>query len=83
MSERWTVDAHGCHWTRGKHCAIWIGPRPPYCDRGNWLAHVDTIAGTHPLDFSIDFQDGWPRYYFDLERAKAECEAWLTKRGEV
>ena len=29
----------------------------------------------------LDGHDLWPRYYFDLERAKLECEAWLRKRG--
>jgi len=30
----------------------------------------------------MDAADGWPRYYFDLERAKAEIEAWMRKRKE-
>jgi hypothetical protein len=29
---------------------------------------------------SIDNADLWPRYYFDLDRAKAEIDAWLRVR---
>lgn len=33
-------------------------------------------------DLNLDEQDGWPRYYFDETRAKAEIEAWLLKRQQ-
>lgn len=59
---------------------ITIERRPPYCDRGSFLAKVFV---TSPTELFVDEQDGWPRYYFDLERAKAECEAWLTKRKQL
>jgi hypothetical protein len=60
---------------------IFLEKRPYYCDRGNWYAKVDIhfdpkIPGTY-----IDGADGWPRYYFDLDRAKLELEAWINKRG--
>ena len=64
----------------GKECTITIEERPHYCDRGNFLAKL------HPsgkLALEIDSADGWPRYYFDLDRAKAEVEAWLQKRGQT
>jgi hypothetical protein len=76
----WTLDADGCHVIHGRHCWIWINARPAYCDRGAWLAHVEVRHDVHPRDLQIDHQDGWPRYYFDLDRAKAECEAWLVTR---
>jgi len=79
----WHLDADDCYWIAGAHCRIWMQARPSYCDRGNWLAHLDVIPGTHPRALHVNGADGWPRYYFDLERAKAECEAWLLKRGEV
>jgi hypothetical protein len=63
----------------GKQCTITIESRPHYCDRGNLIAKL------HPfglLEREIDPSDGWPRYYFDLERAKLECEAWLEKRKQ-
>lgn len=60
---------------------IILAKRPHYCDRGNFLAYLDVrhdpkIPGTY-----TDGADGWPRYYFDLDRAKLEIEAWITKRG--
>ena len=63
----------------GKECLITLEPRPHYCDRGNWLAKIFPCGN---LISEIDGQDGWPRYFFDEERAKLECEAWLTKRGQ-
>jgi hypothetical protein len=65
--------------THGRECEITLEARPSYCDRGNWIAKL------HPegkLAMSIDFADGWPRYYFDLDRAKLELEAWIRKRGQ-
>lgn len=66
---------------RGKDCEITLEPRQPYCDRGNWLAKIQCALGSK-LARDMDGQEGWPRYYFDLERAKLECEAWLKKRGQ-
>jgi hypothetical protein len=65
---------------RGTDCLIVIERRPHYCDRGNYIAKLFPEGR---LLLEIDNQDGWPRYYFDLERAKAECEAWLIKRKQV
>lgn len=64
----------------GRECEIHIQPRPAYCDRGNFVA---TISTTGELARGFDGQDGWPRYYFDLDRAKLEIEAWLAKRGQL
>ena len=50
-------------------------PRPPYCDRGSWLVLVETIG----ID-GLDCQEGFPRYYFDTDRMKAEIEDWANKR---
>ncbi len=65
----------------GKDCSITLEPRPRYCDRGQYLAklHIDPRSR---LLLDIDEQDGWPRYYFDEDRAKLEIEAWLRKRGQ-
>ena len=72
---------------KGKACTIWLEPRAAWCDRGNWVA---TLSVHRPLEqlgrpdgLYIDEADGWPRYYFDLERAKLEIEAWLRKRGQM
>ena len=71
-SHTWEID--------GRDCRIWMAERPRYCDRGRWLAHV-TITGDR-FRLWMDEQDGWPRYYFDLDRAKAEVEAWLRVRAQ-
>ena len=64
----------------GRECLITLEPRPHYCDRGNWIAK---LFPTGTLLRDIDEADGWPRYYFDADRAKAEIEAWLIRRGQV
>lgn len=76
---KWTIDNYGCYWTGcpALGVRIWMAPRPEYCDRGAWLAHVET---SDPRLCFIDESDLWPRYYFDLDRAKLECEEFLTKR---
>ena len=65
----------------GAECLITIEARPHYCDRGRWIAKLHDLRGRLAMD--IDHSDGWPRYFFDLDRAKAECEAWLTRRGQM
>jgi hypothetical protein len=68
---------------KGRDCTITLEKRPAYCDRGNFISklHAKPDAGDHSLLF-IDEQDGWPRYYFDEDRAKLEIEAWLVKRNQ-
>lgn len=56
-------------------CTITIEPRPVYCDRGNWIVKV------FAPNCLIDAQDAFPRYYFDLGRAKLEMLDWVNKRG--
>jgi hypothetical protein len=63
----------------GLDCEITLEQRPNYCDRGSFIAKLHPH---HRLWLEIDGQDGWPRYYFDEDRAKLECEAWLKKRGQ-
>ncbi len=76
--DSWTVE-RGWIERRGPECLITIEPRPSYCDRGRYIAKLFPTAA---LALDIDGQDLWPRYYFDLERAKAECDAWLEKRAQ-
>lgn len=75
-------DLPNWSWWRivGKECEIYLERRPHYCDRGNWIAKIEATGN---LLRGMDRADGWPRYYFDLERAKQECEAWLVKRGQA
>lgn len=67
----------GHHWILGQECSVWLEPRPYYCDRGRYVA---TLQYWGRLILEIDGADAWPRYYFDLERAKAEVEAWIRFR---
>lgn len=80
----WKARANGS-WIelRGKHCVVTLECRPHYCDRGHYLAKVTVNPATSPADLDIDGQDGWPRYYFDEERAKLEVEAWMKRREQL
>lgn len=83
--ERITEHNDGVTWyeIEGLDCEISLEPRPHYCDRGNWIAKVYNKPGGNAMRLSLDNQDGWPRYYFDYDRALAEIEAWLVKRGQM
>lgn len=74
----WTLGAGG-EWNLYGPAAgfgnvhVWLTARPPYCDRGHWQASVSGLE-------DIDYQDGFPRYFMDLERAKLEMADWLRWR---
>lgn len=83
LPSHWAWDKEEHTWAiRGAHCWIWMQRRPPHCDRGSWLAHIELLPAPVPHPVPIDYADLWPRYYFDLDRAKLECEAWLKKRQQ-
>jgi hypothetical protein len=63
----------------GRECTVTVEERPSYCDRGNYIAKLHP-RGRFALE--IDSADGWPRYYFDLDRAIAEINDWLVRRGQ-
>ncbi len=65
----------------GRDCFLTLEARPPHCDRGRWYAKVFPRIYSS-LALSLDEQDGFPRYYFDRERAILELEAWLKRRGQ-
>lgn len=50
----------------------WITKRPEYCDRGHWQFNCE-LPG-------LDGHDRFPRYYMDLDRAKAEIISFLNWR---
>jgi len=66
----------------GHECSIWLEKRPSYCDRGRYIAKLDASG---ILARGMDYADGWRpgRYYFNLDRAKAEVEAWLHARDQI
>jgi hypothetical protein len=81
MPSEWRHDSeYNLEEIHGLDCFIWIEHRPTYCDRGNFLAKIQATGNTRRLN--IDHQDGWPRYYMDFDRAKAEVEDWLKKRKQ-
>ena len=84
QQEHWKIANLGVYnqqydYILGKECEIVIESRPSWCDRGNFIAKIFAKGS---LAQGIDNQDGWPRYYFDLDRAKLEIEAWLQKRHQ-
>ena len=58
--------------------SIYLERRPAHCDRGRFVAK---LFCQHYKPIHVDHQDGWPRYYFSEERAKAEIADWLAVRG--
>lgn len=76
----WYRDSTGTWNIRGKHCHLYLNPRPVYCDRGSHLAVVDVLD---PFELTIDGADYWPRYYFGLDVAKQQCGIWLLTRKQI
>lgn len=59
-------------------------PRPHYCDRGKWLVMVSTVInGISDYSSPLDDQEGFPRYFFELDNIKSEMQAWANERQEV
>lgn len=79
MTAQW-IARDGYQEIYGKQCSITLEPRNSYCDRGNHIAKLHPFG---ELAREIDDCDGWPRYYFDEDRAKQELVAWLTKRKQL
>jgi hypothetical protein len=57
----------------GDVLVAWLQARPPWCDRGRYHGIVEVPH------FESE-KDPWPRYYFDLDRAKAELEAYCRAK---
>jgi len=68
------TSADGGYWVlREGGAEIILTKRPHYCDRGHWSAIVFGIN-------DLDWQDMFPRYYMNLDRAKLELADWLAWR---
>ncbi len=76
------IQKDGYEEIEGLDCVIQMQPRPRYCDRGSVIAYVKTKLGGDPIRLWLDSADGWPRYFMDRDRGKAECEDWLKKRKQ-
>lgn len=58
--------------------AIYALKRPSYCDRGKWHVLVEPegdIAG-------LDDQEGFPRYFFEIEHLQKEMQIWANWRNK-
>jgi hypothetical protein len=66
----------------GLDCSLCIQRRPAYCDRGNFVVTIEYVPKYDRRRFSLDWADGWPRYYMDLDRAKLEIKDWMKKRKQ-
>ena len=62
---------------RVEQAYVTIEPRPHYCDRGNFIVKV-TPHGD--LALSLDWADGFPRYYFGPKACADEIYAWMSVR---
>ncbi len=56
---------------------IYLERRPFYCDRGRWGFWAES-KGEEKVD--IDYADGFPRYFFSLQRALDEMKDWVDFR---
>lgn len=65
------VDLSGTTW--------WIEHRPGYCDRGRYQWHCESKDSRI---ITVDFADGFPRYFFGLDAMLSEMQAWCEKRGQ-
>ena len=56
---------------------IFIERRPYYCDRGRYGFWAESKVNEK---LTIDFADGFPRYFFSLQRAFDEMYDWILFR---
>jgi hypothetical protein len=79
----WTIDEYNCYTLKvpikfrddpTAHYRIIIQARPAYCDRGDWMIHIDGYN-------DVDYSDGFPRYFFgSWDEVKRQMETWLNRR---
>ena len=79
LTNKWQQTRDGSWYIYGRDTEITLEEMPEDCEVGFWMAKL--ITNIHELE--QDPGTGWPRYYFDLDRAKAECEAWLAQRESL
>lgn len=73
------IDEHGEAYITLEAVTIGITKRPYYCDRGRYGVLVDVNHGFHER-LNIDFADGFPRYFFSLQRLVDEIADWIEIR---
>jgi hypothetical protein len=77
---KWLEFSPGCWEPRVEleDVTIYIERRNFYCDRGRYGFWAESKK---PDKFVIDFADGFPRYFFSLQRAMDEMYDWTIVRG--
>jgi hypothetical protein len=63
------------------HGVISIEPRPGHCDRGRVLVRVEPRHARNCSACDVNDADGFPRYFFSLDRALAEVSDWMAARN--
>lgn len=82
VTPRLLWQTHGIYeMLRGKSCEIALMPTPHYSEHGHYIALLEA-HGMLELEMDV-VGDTWPRYYFDRDRAKEECEAWMRRKGQL
>ena len=76
--QTWEIRLRIKHGHRDGEWHVWFEQRPYYCDRGRFHCNVDGYGTEGP-----DHQEGFPRYYFSLQRGMEEIEEWIDIRQEV
>jgi hypothetical protein len=72
------VPTHGPGDAHGEY-VFYLTKRPNYCDRGDWLIHLDYEGDQ--VGNSVDGADGFPRFFFgDADAAKDQMEEWVRRR---
>ena len=81
LGEWITLHSSNVTWQniRGKNCMVSLASTFA-TNRGSYIAAAETFDQTL---LTVDSADAFPRYYFDLGRAKAEIEAWLMIRDQI
>lgn len=72
-----TVDEYETLFINKGPISVFILRRPPYCDRGRWIVHAESVD---ELLCTIDHHDLFPRYYFFNDCLVKELGQWIDVR---
>ena len=72
----WEAFAVARDWRGEGFYYLTMEARPGHCDRGRWIVKVSSVGAV----CGLDEQEGFPRYYFDRDRARLELDAWCQLR---
>jgi hypothetical protein len=78
FSALWEKDDSGIELIQGATVFVALAKAPKFATEGRLIA---TLVQCGPRQG--ERHKGWPRYFFDAQRAKREIEAWLAFNGEL